>query len=82
MSDAPNPSGSNKPTVTEEDIRGVMGDGGRYLSSEIEEQLGTAKSTINYRLNRMADEGIVEKQKKGHRTVLWKLADESEGSEA
>jgi len=79
MSDVPNPTGDNDPSVTEADIREVMDVGKRYLSSEIEEALGKPKSTINYRLNRLADEGVVEKHKPGHRSVLWELVAESEG---
>lgn len=66
-----NPSGSNEPTVTAAEIAEWMDAGEPYVTGDIEEAFDLPNSTAHYRLEKAADEGLVRKHKKGHRTVLW-----------
>jgi Fic family protein len=68
---APNPSGSNEPQTTADDVRDVMDPGEPYGTKEIADLLDLPHSTANYRLNKLADGGVIRKKKPGHRTVVW-----------
>lgn len=73
MTDAPNPSGSNDPQTTAEEVLGVMEPTDPYTTQEIADALDIPRRTANYRLNRMADDGEVRKKKHNKRRVSWML---------
>lgn len=76
--DAPNPSGTNEPQTTAEEIMEIMEPGEPYSASEIGESFDLAHGTIHHRLNKMAEDGLIEKKKLGHRTVVWMLTEDSD----
>ncbi len=77
-----NPSGSNDASITLADLRAVLEPETRYNASEIVEKLDAPKRTVNYRLNKLADDDKIVKEKLGHQTVLWTLPAESDQTEA
>lgn len=79
MADAPNPTGSNEPQTTKDDILDVMEPGEPYGTTEIMDALDLPQSTANYRLNKLADDGVIRKKKTGHRTVIWMLPPDADG---
>lgn len=66
-----NPSGSNDPTDTDEQLLAAMEPGEPYGTPELVEKTDNPQSTVNYALNRLADQGRIEKKKLGHRSVAW-----------
>jgi uncharacterized membrane protein len=71
MSDTPNPSGTNTPQTTAEEVLDVMEPGEPYTTPEIQEELDLTQSTAYRRLRDLADEGKIRKKKAGSRTVIW-----------
>jgi len=70
--DPGNPSGSNKPQVTIDDVVSEMEPGVPYGTAEIADAVGVADRTAKKWLDRFADDGAVKTKKVG-RTSAWFL---------
>jgi DNA-binding Lrp family transcriptional regulator len=59
------------PETSAEEVLDAMEPLEPYGTSEIEDRLGLPHSTAHYRLNKLAEEGLVRKKKLNERTVVW-----------
>lgn len=71
MTDAPNPSGTNEPQATAEDVREFMEAGIPYGSGELAEVMDLARRTTTYRLNKIDEQGAIESKMIGTSKVWY-----------
>ncbi|WP_254841117.1 winged helix-turn-helix domain-containing protein [Natronomonas marina] len=64
-------NGTWEPETEPEEILDVMRPVEPYGTTEIAELLDLPQSTANYRLNKLADEGVIRKKKLHGQTVAW-----------
>jgi uncharacterized membrane protein len=73
MTDVPNPSGTNTPETTGDDVLALMEPGEPYSTQDVQDALDISQSTAWRRLTDLEEAGEIEKKKLGHRTVVWML---------
>jgi predicted transcriptional regulator len=57
----------------------AMPDGEPVIASEIAESINEPRTTVNYHLNKLADDGKVSKKKFHERRVVWLKTGEKAG---
>lgn len=67
----PNPSGTNDPTPTNRRVFDAMPPGEPVNTTQLVDETGLSKSSVYRGLSRLYEDGVIEKQKLGSRTVVW-----------
>ncbi|MFB6191701.1 MAG: hypothetical protein ABEI11_00085 [Haloarculaceae archaeon] len=79
----PNPSGSNDPKVTADELVAWMDPEKRYVTKEFQDEFDISQPTAHRRLTAAVEDGKIRKEKPGHRSVFWiKPAADGEGAES